>query len=429
MRGMRHLLLSLIMVGANAFANSETARPTHVVDKDGKILGDEADVQGASWKFIQRGDHLASEAVGQFFTENGPECTATVITPPNCPDPSKAKPQVITNGHCSRKSRGPYKMKFNGFQGVPDSRRPEISLKKVYSGENRMDVGVYELETSMDLLSNFGVKPARLAASMPRGKYDNLAMPLSEVKAENRNMRLDQACEAGAPTTIVDQFRYYTNVTPFKNCSAVGGSSGSGLFNASGELAGIMVAGVRSEAAKPPQHVCQTDTCVYDGTGAPFREEANFGFDVTYLAKCYKNCALDTNLAGCPLPAQDSAFGTTITRQDPVWHTSLNDVIQFSNPKFNRVHVKICPDAKTCSCQDSAGYVAGPTGRGDGRTYHLGVRISDYLAPGTPLTLKKGEPAQFRFMCLRGETPDGKLDDLKNTTNYPIWLYHRQRPF
>jgi hypothetical protein len=431
---MKCFLALLLTANSGAFAK-ETAevlpsdlskvRPTMVVDCNNKILGDNADAEGACWHFVKKDEHPAVPSVGQLFAGGEPRCTGTVIVPPNCSNPAKVKPQVITNGHCSLHASGGFSMKFNGLEGVPADKRIEIGAKKIYSSENRMDIGVYELDTTIDQLSRFGMKATKLAASMGEGTFANLTMPLQDVPEDKRNLRINPMCETDKRATVVDQYRIYPNVFALKKCSAVGGASGSGLFNEAGELAGVMVAGVYSKPAKPPQHVCQLDTCFYEGEGAPSRYESNFGFDVTGLNNCYSDCTFSFKNPGCPLADPDSTFGTVVTSRDPVWTTTLDNTINFTNGKFSKLHVKMCTEAKTCSCQDSKGYVDGPKGSLRNQRYGYTLKPSDYVPPGTKIKAKPKEPATFQFLCLRGETPDGKLDDLKNAMAFPQWLYDK----
>jgi hypothetical protein len=112
------------------------------------------------------------------------------------------------------------------------------------------------------------------------------------------------------------------------------------------------------------------------------------------------------------------------------WTSTLETSIGFTSKKFSKVKVKMCTEAKTCSCQDPAGYVdrkGKPAGQFEGNWQH-GVKPSDYAPPGTKLVAKEGEPATFQFLCIIGVNGDGSMAPMKDALNFPLYLHRKPGP-
>lgn len=423
------ILLCLNLAWADRVA--KPAQPTLLVDKENRPLPDDPSSPEVGWRKILPSEAKTWSSVGQLVADGSPRCTTTVIKPPGCKDPSKQKAQVITNGHCTARAREGFKVKFGVIDGLPASHQSEIAARPLYSTQNHFDLAVLELDQDYDSLAQFGVSATEIAPSLKMGeKVANVAIPLNQLPANQQIMRINESCVPDKPVTIIDRFRFFDHQVTLKSCSLTGGSSGSGLFNTSGQLAGLANAGVINDVPNNSSHVCELDTCVYDGKSTPKRQMSNFGFDITFLHKCYKDCRLDTTLPDCPLPDPGRDLGT-FGFDNANWSSDLNKKVNITSKLFKNYQVKGCLPATNCSCKDPSGYqvMKEESGKKDmNGSYQTALIPSQYFPKETKLTAKAGEPPTFQFLCLRGQLPNGSWDQLKNATAFPIYLYQK-KPF
>lgn len=410
--------------GLNKRRRSEVAKPTPtlLVDENGQNLPDDPNSPKVGWQTLESGGENSKwKAVGQLFRGNKGGCTATVVKPPNCTDPKKQKVQVLTNGHCTGHNlKQKFSVKFGMFSDTPDSERSEIGAKAIYSGQNKKDLGVLELDVDYETLSRFGIQPIDIGTTLNMTeKFENIAIPVQGISKKDQVLRKNPECQPEKKTTLIDMFRYFPEEIAMSHCSAVGGSSGSGLFNSNGELVGLMNAGTLDQDPQPPKHNCETDSCVYDGKNPPFREKTNFAFDVTFLNKCYQDCRLNTKLPDCILPDQDSLIRTAPSPNNENWTPDLQRKITFESDKYIDLQVKGCDNANTCSCSEESGYQKLP------KSESFTLSPATYFPGRASYKAVKGQDPIFQFLCLRGQNKDGSWDSLKNTTAYPLYLYNK----
>lgn len=423
------ILFCLSLAWADRVA--ESTQPTLLVDKENRPLPDDPNNPAVGWRKVLPAEAKAWSAVGQLIADGSPRCTTTIIKPPNCKDPKKQKAHIITNGHCTARVSDGFKVKFGVIDGIADADRSEISAKPIYSTQNHYDLAVLELDQNYESLAQFGVSATEIAPSLKTGeKVKNVAIPLNKIVKDQQVMRINESCVPDKPVTIIDQFRFFDHQVTLESCSLIGGSSGSGLFNESGQLAGLANAGVNGELPANSSHACEMDTCVYDGKSTPQRQMHNFGFDISFLHQCYKDCQLDTTLPDCPLPDPGRDLASFGFRNNN-WSSDLNQKLPVLSKMFKNYQVKGCVPATDCSCQDPSGYqtMKEDAGKLDMNGYYqTSVSPAHYLPKGTKLVAKEGDPATFQFLCLRGQLPDGSWDKPKNATAFPIYLYRKKAP-
>jgi V8-like Glu-specific endopeptidase len=405
---------------------TDVAKPTLLVDSNNKPLPDDPNDPRVGWETLEaKSENKQWMGVGQLLRDGKPGCSAVVIKPPQCARPETQKVQVLTNGHCTgAESKRKFSLRFGMFKGTSAKDHAEISAHPIYSSENQKDLGILELDVNYKDLSRFGITPFEIGSAFNTSEeLQSVGIPLQGVNEENQVLHKNSHCQAESPVTIIDQFRYFTNEYPMNKCSIVGGNSGSGIFNKEHQLVGLMNAGTLGQKPEPPSHECELDTCVYDGNGAPHRKDANFGFDVTSLNDCYKNCKLDTTLPKCRLPDSGSLISVGPTGKNENWTSDLKHRKAFALKNGNGLQVKGCTEASSCSCQNASGYQTLPKEKiisfqGE---FNAVFSPADYF-PGRKTTVDKGQ-MQFQFLCLRARKADGQWEPLKNATAFPLYLH------
>ncbi len=438
----RILPLTIVLFSIHIYADDKIAvpdgvKPSEFYDKEGNLFcPDSPNDVNIGWQKVSNEHHENDrlKSIVGLRTEDGkPACSATIIKPPNCSDPSKAKVQVITAGHCTGGMARGGRAITNLFEKSPDARN-QMAIESVkYSTENGADIGVLELDSTHTYkdLARLGIVPSEISGKCdPTEDLESIAIPLNQLAGKDQVIRRS-TCRQGARTTIIDQWRYWPNVMTLNACTVIGGSSGSSFYDKSGKMCGIMNASTYCHPDEKGVHECQKDTCVFEG-GMPKRVRENFATDITVLNKCYKDCVFDADLPDCPLPSNNREFG----RRGGQYRWNLEDKITFGTsekgPKFKSFEVKGCKQDQTpCDCRDPKGYtnVAGSTSGG-----HTVLKVApkDFLPGLASYKAKEGDATQFHRLCFRGRiddgTPLGKLDDIKNAWTEPIFFEPQHKP-
>ncbi|MCO5113846.1 MAG: hypothetical protein M9899_06700 [Bdellovibrionaceae bacterium] len=397
----------------------DDVKPTTFYDKHGNVLPDDPNHPDVHWPIVGKEGNAAWRGVGRLDNGDG-GCTTTVFQIPQCNDPTK-NAQAITNGHCVKTNA--MSVTFDMFHNMdPKSRVKATVSKPLYSTRNRSDIAILELNTSYQALSDKGIEAKRISKTplQKDKKYDLVSIPSQGINPVLRSGE----CNMGPSVPLMTGAFVWGNAVEFSGCSATGGASGSGLFR-NDELVGILNSGnVLADSQRPEP--CEMGTCVYNETGQAEHKMKNFGFDVSGLHKCYKNCTLDTKLEGCPLPDPDTEFQIRADHPDSNgnWTSSLDRKFIINSP-YRNYKVKVCSPGTSCNCNDPSGY-GPPKEKTLPQTSTRYFTPSSYL-PNVPTDAKRGEKSKLYLFCFRGVKPDGNLDDTKNITSYPIHHYLADR--
>lgn len=402
------VIYSLFASGTNEI---KAAQPTALYDQEGNVLPNVPSDPRVNWEVMrnQNGVNNVWKGVAQVTLNGGPECTATLIKVPNCPNPNKA--QMITNGHCTQKN-GNYGVRFGAFEDTPANEKHDVRMSELlYSSRDFYDLAIMEVDTSYQALARLGIQPMEIAQTPinSTAPLRTVGVPLNGLEKHEQVMRTS-VCRQKGPVTLVDGTNMWRNDIALDQCSLTGGASGSGLFN-DGKMYGLVHAGAVNEAFG--NKACVIDSCVYDGRSEPKRNLDNYGFDVTFLHKCYENCRINTKRPGCPLPDPDKRI-TISHAPHPHWMTDLNRRIQLSS-HFPSYQVKGCQARQSqCNCESNSGYTA---------LNAQSVVPANYFPASSHPQVTPGGPPAFQYLCIRGVNADGSVEPAKNTLHVPVYVY------
>lgn len=438
------MLLLLPFLLAISFAETTTSRtstfdtqtkPTILKDCNNNVVPDEQAEGGkVCWEpVLKTTDNLKWNAVGQFIAESqDPSCTVTLFKSPTCTK-ADAKAQVLTNGHCTKKANKKMQVQFDMFsdhKGV----HAKYDGEKVYESFEGIDLSIVQLSVNYNQIKSPPIAPIELAQDTFPHKLDvdTVGIPLKSISSANQTLK-KSVCHTEKIANNITGETLWADMIVLDKCSSTPGASGSGLFNSKGQLVGLLNSGATTSAVPPGKHDC-TDTCVYSGSGAPVKENKNYAFDVTKLYKCFDGCTLDIGREGCPLPNRgttknpkdkDSRIMPFTNQADTNWISSLKKKIPFGHKEFKSFMVKGCAQGQAnCRCDDENGYAS--TGPLKAPNPVLGPTVvitpSDYF-PGAATDAKSGQPPRLHVLCLRGVRADGSLDEIKNVSQYPLYLH------
>lgn len=437
------MLLLLPFLLAFSFAETTTSqsgdfdeqtKPTILKDCDNNVVPDEQAEGGkVCWEPVKKTtDNMKWNAVGQLISDSGdPNCTVTLFKSPTCTKPD-AKAQVLTNGHCTKKSNGKMQVQFDMFSDHKGS-RVKYDGEKVYESFEGIDLSIVQLSVNYNQIKSPPITPIELARDKfpHKADVDTVGIPLKEISKANQTLK-KSVCHTEKVADNITGKVLWKDMIVLDKCSSIQGASGSGLFNSQGQLVGLLNSGATTAPPPSGMHEC-ADTCVYDGKGSPVKENKNFAFDITQLHKCFDGCTLDIHRKGCPLPNRgttknpkdkDSSITKLGSQAETNWVNSLKKKMPFSNKHFKSLMVKGCAQGQAnCRCDDASGYTAteplsslpvmGPT---------VAITPADYF-PGSNTEALAGQPPRLHVLCLRGVNANGSLDDIKNVTQYPLYLY------
>lgn len=410
-----YLFILLPFQSYGELGNPEAIKPNALFDKDGNVLPEDPNNPEVNWTRIGRAGNARYRNVGT-LEGGGSGCTTTIFQIPGCKDPNK-KAQILTNGHCVQ-SKNSRSATFDMFHDAEASQRFTADASKtVYSSYNRLDIAVIELDKSYADLKNLGIEPARLSSTpLRRNKaYELVSVPRQGMKSPLA--LYSSECKIGPTETLMDNIHTWAYSVELDRCSAVPGSSGSALFR-NGEITGLINAGNFNKESH--KHPCELGSCTFDAQGRVSHNIKNYGFDVSFLHKCYEGCHLDIHLPGCKLPDPDEEIKTYMDvpyHSTPPWVASLNQKFVI-NSKFKSYKVKVCSQGDAnCSCNELSGYDQAF----EGKTW----QPSQFL-PNEEVKATLGQPPKLHIFCFRGMLEDGSISDAEQATGIPV--YHYKRP-
>ncbi|MCB0377325.1 MAG: trypsin-like peptidase domain-containing protein [Bdellovibrionales bacterium] len=353
-------MLWLFLFVLNFSYGESTINPTALYGEDGSEIPEEdVNSQDVAWSLLKGSDprNETWKSVGMIRNDSGGTCTATLIEPPNCQrDISDMKPLVLTNGHCSNDNpdeepalRG-QSILFNRFV---DQKDKEISIRKektLYTSQKAFDLAFLELSSTYGDLKKKGVLPKKIAKSSMSGTLANVGVPSSGIDKGKTYLRKSY-CPAGEPVKLMEGswvWNHQRSIT----CSVTGGSSGSGLFNEKGELAGLVNTAVHS--SRRGERPCALNNPCEIQSGQPQMKRRNYGFDTRFLHKCFTDCKLDIKKKGCLLPNDPEMVSSQ-------WGSFNNDPknrpLDLKHSQYQSFRGKICLVSDTqCRCDQPQGY-------------------------------------------------------------------------
>ncbi len=300
----------------------------------------------------------------------GPSCSGAFIAPSAAAD---APAYVLSNGHCvdllgtnevilDRPGRG--EAVFLAFADIPAGQRLRVPIRRVaYATQKGRDLSVFELGSTARELISRGIQPLRLAAAQP-GPGDAVqvaGIPVTGVPEADRVIRLSR-CAAGETVQLLED-RWHTDDAVRNNCIGIrGGSSGSPLLDAGGEIAGLIFT---TTWGAPALAACAANRpCEVASTGTISPDETSYSTPVAGLAACFApdgrfdilapDCPLDPGrqlaISGYPLsPVNPNRPGGNPARPTPSsWNTKPQGAFRFFSYKTGPV--------ESTSCRSPEGY-------------------------------------------------------------------------
>lgn len=314
-----------------------------------------------AWELLPSQGNETWRSVGQINGFGG-VCTTTLIVPPNCPPEkmAQASPIAITNGHCTPEGGKDYpdkaKIDFNYFKDQAGQHvSVEIDKKPLYTTMKKYDIAFVGIKGTYADLASKKIFPKKLASRPMQGDLTNIAIPNTGIEEGQSYLRRSQ-CTTGDAAQIAEG-PYYWPHQNIANCSVSGGSSGSALFNNSGEIAGLINTGVFNTEHKPA--TCAGNNPCEVGGGQESTQLNNYGFSTHFLQKCFTDCKLDLRRADCQLPEDPYFISSGLGQATNNPKAPLN----LSHPTFDSFKTKLCQMSDlSCNCEDSSGYTVAPKG-------------------------------------------------------------------
>ena len=247
-------------------------------------------------------------------------CTGTLIDPAGRGSPD-AKAWLLTAGHCI--SLDPYgvirnlpltaQVQFNYFIDTPDRLVTVRSRAVGWSTMKGVDIALIELEPNLGDLQALGIRPLRLAATVPDAGSAVFwtGIPQSPIPPELQFLRLGR-CTLGARVRLLEGSWIWNNELSNDCPDLYAGASGSPLFDrASGDVIGAIGTGTLLNLERGPDYDCQTDRPCVQRTGGPvMQKNTSYASSVQAMDRCFDQAnVLDVELPGCPL---DSGVQLTI---------------------------------------------------------------------------------------------------------------------
>jgi hypothetical protein len=426
------VLVFLSLSHADPQPDLSEVTPTSLYDENGKVLPEDPANPAVNWEKLKNdhGQNNQWKAIGHMQADGKPHCSSTLFKIPNCPDPKKAKAQILTNGHCTMNKK--LSVQFGEFDGATSKDLHKVDASHVLFEsyqDGPIDLAITELTEDYSTLERFGIKPMEIATTpiQPNQTLTNVGFPQNGLAKADQVMRRSD-CISDKATTVVNETQMWSMGMAFTNCSISGGSSGSSL-SVDGKIYGILNSGALNQPPPSGMQECEYDTCTFDGKNTPTHPQKNYGSDVTFLSKCYKDCKLNTKLPGCPLPDPGTDIRVSFGGAHPTNTTDdLHNPLILSS-KYNAYQIKGCsPGATKCDCSDPSGYGAAKAVSIKGTfvgNNSSAIIPADYLPKAPSLIAQKGAPMQFQFLCIRGQNADGSLEDIKNVRSAPIYLHEK----
>jgi len=311
-----------------------------------------------------------SHRTGVASVRYGPTCSGIFVAVSSSPG---APAYVLANGHCitllgtnevvlDRAGQG--EVTFFAFIDVPTAQRIRVPIRRVaYATQKGLDLSILELDSTASALIARGVQPARLAAAPPRvgDALEVVGIPATGVSEAERVIRLSR-CTAGETVQLLEG-RWHTYDTARNDCLGIrGGSSGSPVFETSGEVAGLIFTTTWGES---PLAACATNRpCEVSASGTVSPDETSYSVPLAGLSTCFNSDGrFDINIPGCPLDRgrQLSISGYSLSPVNPTrpsgnparptptsWNTKPQGLFRYFSYKTGSV--------LTTDCRQPQGY-------------------------------------------------------------------------
>lgn len=354
-------LLCVYVLTFYSFSAASVETKEALFDQNGSVLPQDTTRSDIDWQLLDNslGLHNKWKSVGRL--KQGVDCTATLIWPPDCggseKDISKKPAQILTNGHCTLlngidPAESERTITFNYFKNTSEAERKKVKVKKtLYETEKKFDLSLLELDITYGELARLGIHPQTISqrAFTVDTTVTNYAIPSSQIDPKDAFLR-SSSCSIGKAVTIIDQHRFWEHQNVI-NCSVTGAASGSPLVNSNGELVGMMNAAVANEP-QSLQKKCYEETCEFQGRSIPVVKPNNYGFDITFLHKCFSRCQIRPQNSECPLP--ESPHKLEI-KPSPYIAGKIKSPMTIQG-SFQKIKIKGCSIGELCDCAQNTGY-------------------------------------------------------------------------
>jgi hypothetical protein len=329
---------------------------------------------------------------------NGYECTSFLIKPPNCSNLKAQKAIMVTNGHCT-KALDPQKVlsqvdstipkfKFGQMNGAKESEIVDASGSKIlYSTMREKDLAIIELDKTYGELEAQGIPAYEMAPAVIPQAITTVGRPVIDVPKSERFLREAQ-CRIEKRTGVVEG-DWHWPVSVAANCPAVGGASGSPMFNNSGQVVGILNSASTSPAPASPK--CVTDSPCEIGLDGKtmFVLGKAYGFETGFLNACFNKCSWDVGSKNCDLAKE----GAPDLKISPSSMQKLD--IKFTLPTpYTHAKYKMVP-LSTEGCSDPNGYLEAPVKK----DFNRKLRVSLGSSGGSP-----SPEGKYQLCVLSGTT-------------------------
>ena len=286
-----------------------------IFDEHGYKLPDtEVNIPEVAWAVLDAESHKFYSGVGRYGN-----CTGTLL---DTTDDSSAPAYVLTNGHCvTSGSMAPSgylsdapespsrKMHFNYYKGFTPATLITVSVKKIsFASMDKTDAALVELNASLGELKDRGICPFRLGEAKPVSgqKIQVVGVPLTGMLPENQGLRLS-ICTAGG--TVALREGEYTFPDSFRHqCSAVGGSSGSPVFEPRDfSIVGLVNTSINDSAAAEASCSLNKPCEVSESGEIITNTKDNYAQKIDYLVGCFDRFGFfDLRLSTCGIKAKFS---------------------------------------------------------------------------------------------------------------------------
>jgi hypothetical protein len=316
-------------------------------------LGAQAQIIGVSRILLNStGANADLTGVGRY--SGGSSCTAFWV------ESEGPAVYALTNGHCistasandillDRPSTA--RVTFHYFRDTRDRQLAVPVRRTLYSTMKGRDLAILELDTTREALLGAGIRPLRVSTRKARtGEPIRIAgAPVTGVPAEEAFLR-EARCEAGEPVDLIEFIWQFRNALPNRCSDIFGGSSGSPMLSLeSGLVVGILNTGNAGVEHVTGDYRCfLNQPCEVTAEGFRYREDTNYGLDITDLGACLTAGRIDE----CPLDRspQMSLSSTQRAAQSPArWNVGLSSQ-QLTHYRYKSIR------QGADDCRDPRGY-------------------------------------------------------------------------
>jgi uncharacterized protein (TIGR03437 family) len=290
-------------------------------------------------------------------------CTAFLILPAGAAPNAQA--YVMSAGHCVDLGAN------DVILDRPDSRtivfghrydnapadRVSVGVRRiVYSTMKRIDVALFELNTTLDGLQAQGIRPFELAAEEAAlGEAVEWAgIPVNGIPSDEVFLRTSTCTVSGRPDVIEWRWTWWAMLR--NDCSDIqGGASGSPLLSVStGRVIGVLTTGNAGAVEQGGEFQCWRDNpCEIVSGGYEYVRDTSYATSVSALALCFDaSGAFSMSAPGCGLDpgGQPGVLQTEIAvRPGARWNASV------ATGTARRFRYKVVREGDG-DCRSDAGY-------------------------------------------------------------------------